>query len=201
MACADNPYMGSIDLWSLPWAPANWMLCQGQQLAVNQYQAVFSLIGTTYGGNGQTYFNLPDLRGRVAMGAQNPAIVGPTGIGQTGGAQAVTLTINNLPAHNHPATLGQAAQFSGSISIQVKTGLGAGTGNPQGAYLGPGANIYFSSPTQGSALGPAPIVLTAGSGAPVTVGLTGGNVPVETLPPYLTLNYIICVVGIYPVRP
>jgi microcystin-dependent protein len=188
--------MGSIDLWPLNWAPLNWMLCQGQTLAISSYTALFSLLGTTYGGNGTSNFNLPDLRGRVALGLANGGV-----LGETAGSQTVTLNVSNLPAHNHTATLAQSAQFTGNVSLPVKTGLGTGTGDPSNAFLGPGANIYFTGPTTGSTLGAAPVTIAAQSGAPVTVGLTGSNVPVSTMPPYLTLNYIICIYGIYPTKP
>jgi microcystin-dependent protein len=199
MACADSPLMGSIDLWPLNWAPLNWMFCQGQTLAISQYSALFSLIGTTFGGNGTSNFQLPNLQSRVVYGAAISTT--QQDIGVLGGASQVSLNISNLPAHNHTATLAQSSQFTGNVSLPVKTGLGQGTSNPQGAYLGPGANIYFTSPTSGSTLGAAPVTVTAQSGAPVTVGLTGSNVPVSTMPPYLTLNYIICIYGIYPTRP
>jgi microcystin-dependent protein len=175
------------------------MFCQGQTLAISQYSAVFALIGTTFGGNGTTNFQLPNLQSRVVFGAANPAVQGDIGV--TAGSQTVTLNVSNLPAHNHTATLAQSSQFSGNVSLPVKTGLGTGTSNPVNAFLGGGADIYYTSPTQGSTLGAAPVTLTAGSGAPVTVGLTGSNIPVTTMPPYLTLNYIFCMQGIFPTRP
>ena len=193
---SDSPIMGSIDLWPLNWAPLNWMLCQGQTLAISSYTALFSLLGTSFGGNGTSNFQLPNLQSRVDYGAAIQT--DQQDIGLLGGASQVSLNISNLPVHNHTASLDQSAQFTGNVSLPVKTGLGQGTGSPNNAFLGPGANIYFTSPTSGFTLGAAPVTVTAQSGAPVNVGLTKSNIPVATMPPYLTLNYIICIYCIYP---
>jgi microcystin-dependent protein len=167
-----QPYLGQIAIVSFDFAPQNWAICEGQLLPIDQYTALFSLIGTTYGGDGVTNFALPDLRGRVPINQGEGPGLEPYVIGQIGGEEQVSLTIAQIPAHTHPL-LGQSA-------------LGA-SANPTGNIWAAQSrlNIYSSavpdSPMGGGAIG------TAGSG-----------LPHDNRSPYLTINYIIALFGVYP---
>ena len=141
-----TPYMGELRIMSFNFAPKYWAQCNGQLLPINQNQALFSLLGTTYGGNGQTTFALPDLRGRVPIHTGN----GHT-LGERAGEQAHTLSINELPVHTHLVNASSAA-----------TG---GVATPNGNYLGGGNNVYSAANTGLNTLAPATVANTGGSQA------------------------------------
>lgn len=162
--------------------PRNWMQCNGQLLAISTNSALFSLLGTTYGGNGQTTFGLPDLRGRVAVGTGN----GPGGnvtLGEVTGSENVTLTVNNMPSHNH----------NGSVTITPKVGATAETPDADSCYPGQAANGYANTTTPSTFIN-GPTVISA------NIGMAGSSMPFEVLTPYITVNYVICAYGIYPSR-
>lgn len=211
-------YMGMIFPWAMSWAPVNFMLCQGQRLAINQYSALFSLLGTTYGGNGTTNFMLPNLQGVFPLGAGVNPSSGTYVEGETGGVARVTLNLTQMPQHTHTATFTPTGGGGGGPIVAT---LQASSANA--TTKTPGANTYLSGsavdPTNSRAdtyntLVSAPASSTLGpvSGLSVTGGgggITGGTVavqtagssqPVTTMPPYLVLNYIICVYGIFPTR-
>jgi microcystin-dependent protein len=164
-----NPFLGSIILFAGNFAPRGWAFCNGQILSISQNTALFSLLGTTYGGNGQTTFALPDLRGRVPNHSGQGPGLSSYDLGQNGGEEFVTLTLSQLPAHTHsqPATNGEQT-----------------TNRPNAAL--PAHGGVYSNETDGSTLHP---TTPAGSGQPH-----------DNLSPYLTLNYIIALEGIYPSR-
>jgi microcystin-dependent protein len=176
-------YIAEIRLFAGNFAPQNWMLCNGQMLPISQYTALFSLLGTYYGGNGQTTFGLPDLRGRMPVSAGQSSSGTSYALGQTGGAEHTTLTTGQMPMHSHAATASVNASARGD------------TDSPSGAVCGPfpNNNIYSSAPDNATKM-------NAGMVA-VAVQATGGNSPAPTMSPYLALNYIICINGIYPTRP
>jgi microcystin-dependent protein len=163
-----EPFLGEVRAVGFNFAPAGWMLCDGQLLPISANTALFSILGTTYGGNGTTTFALPDLRGRVAA-HPGPSIV----LGQTGGAQTVTLTTNEIPAHNHLlGTVNQATGASPSGSVFA--------GKPrrgQDVYASPPANVAINSQD-----------------------VIGGSQPHDNMQPYLVVNFIIAVQGIFPSR-
>lgn len=164
-----EPFLGEIRVLSFAFAPRNWALCNGQLLPINQNQALFSLLGTTYGGNGQTTFALPDLRGRV------PLHVGPeNSLGTQAGAEAVTLTAAELPTHFH--------SFQASADV-------ASVADPSGATLAKkprfGADVYAA----GAATTPL---------APQAIGASGGGQAHSNLQPYTVLNFCIALSGIFP---
>lgn len=161
-----EPFMGEIRLMSFVYAPQGWALCNGQFLAINQNQALFSLLGTTYGGNGQTTFALPDLRGRVPIHVGS----GHT-LGEVGGEQAHTLSVAEMPTHNH--------------LVNASNSTTGGTATPNGNYLGGGNNAY-------SAGGP----LT--SLQPGTVTGTGGSQAHLNMQPFLVVSFCIALQGIFP---
>ena len=175
-------YMGIIKLFAGNFVPQYYMACNGALLPISQYSALFSLLGTTYGGDGQTTFALPDLRSRIPVGTgQGPGLSNYVQ-GQVSGTEQVTLTINNLPAHNHPVT--------GSVKIPTNDS-NADAESPDGAYLGTPEQSIYSSSTNGFA---------ADAVSQLNTGVVGNSVPVPVLQPYLAMNYIICVYGIYPPR-
>lgn len=164
-----EPFIGSIILFAGNFAPRGWAFCNGQLLAISQNTALFSILGTTYGGNGQTTFALPDLRGRVPVSSGQGPGLSSYSLGQQAGEENVTLNAQQLPSHTHsqPATNGQET-----------------TNRPNGAL--PARGGVYSNESDGSAFHPT----TA----------AGGGQPHDNLPPYLTLNYIIALEGIYPSR-
>lgn len=167
-----TPYMGEIKLVAFNFPPKGWAFCNGQQLPINQNQALFSLLGTAYGGNGQTTFALPDLRGRVPMHA---GFGGEMIMGQAGGAVAHSLIQSELPAHQHAM----------KTSIAV-----ANSGDPAGALLARKGRLgrdMFN--------GAANTMM-----APATVASTGGSQPHLNLQPYLVLNFVIALQGVFPNR-
>ncbi|WP_221090846.1 phage tail protein [Deinococcus aquaedulcis] len=167
----DEPYIGTIQICALPFAPRGWATCDGQLLPINQNQALFSILGTTYGGNGQTNFALPDLRGRVPMhwGTQGSLTLN---LGQAGGEVAHTLSLGEMPAHSHTLVASTAA---GSTSL------------PEGGLLA-SAPMYAAASSPLSAL------------ANTSVGSAGGGQAHNNLPPLSTLNFVIALVGIFPSR-
>jgi microcystin-dependent protein len=169
---AQDPYLGEIRLFAGNFAPRGWALCQGQTLSIAQNAALFSLLGTTYGGNGQTTFNLPDLRGRTPIGfGQGPGLSNRD-LGQQGGVESVTLTINEMPTHSH------------SIAVSDKTATSREPAGKVLAKVWSGAAYREGSPT---------VLLSL-----VSIEATGGNQPHENMQPFLGLNYIIALQGIFP---
>lgn len=175
-----DAFLGEIRLMGFPIAPKGWMYCQGQLLNVAQNQALFSLLGTTYGGNGQTTFALPDLRGRTIVGVGAGPGLSPYTPGQAGGTEGVALLQSQLPAHNHT--------FSGTI----RTGDTAELKQASGAFPAPGTAAPFTG-------GSASASLNAGA---LSGGLSnaGGSQPHENRQPLLVLNYAIAVQGYFPSR-
>lgn len=161
-----DPFLSEIRIMSFSFPPKGWALCNGQLLPINQNQALFSLLGTTFGGNGQTTFALPDLRGRVPIHVGS----GHT-LGESGGEENHTVSIQELPTHTHPV--------SGS---NTATG---GSSSPTNRFLGGANNLYGSG---------APFTTLT----PATVTNTGGGQPHQNLQPHLTLSFCIALQGIFP---
>jgi microcystin-dependent protein len=173
-------YIGEIRLFAGTYAPINWLVCDGSVLSISQYDALYSLIGTAYGGNGTTTFALPDLRGRLPMG--QGAGIGLTyrTLGQKGGEQTVTLSLNQVPEHTH---LVQVAASPAVAYDPGPTALLATSASGDCLYV----NKDYSSGTTGT-LNPQAITST-GSASPT---------PHSNIMPCLALNFIICTDGIYP---
>ena len=178
----DN-YIGEIRIFAGTFAPQDWLFCNGQLLSINDNQALYSLLGTTYGGDGQNTFALPDMRSRAAVG-MGQSSGGSTYVqGQMQGIENVTLTTSQMPAHQHPV----------QATPRATTGTPA-VGSPTGAYFGDqGGKVYAAN--DGSAqLGPNSIVNGQATAA-------GGSQPHPNIQPYLAISYIIATQGIYPSRP
>ncbi len=179
-----DEYLGIIKLFAGNFAPKGWMYCNGQILPVAQNQALFSLLGTTYGGNGVTTFALPDLRGRAAIGQGQGTGLQNYGLGQTGGTETVTLLAQQMPLHNHILT---ASSTDGNTNVPTNALLAKGTATTSGGDSGD-LNSYLTN-------GGATTTLANNS-----ISTAGGNQPHENRPPYLALGYIICISGLYPSR-
>jgi microcystin-dependent protein len=170
--------MAVVTTWAADFAPKNWAYCNGQTLAIAQNTALFSLLGTTYGGNGQTTFCLPNLQSRTVLGTGTSSY----SLGQVGGAPQVTLTLGNIPPHNH----------NGAVTLSMRGNSTDGTtGEPNGNFPGNLASGYSTLPGDTNMLAP---------GYSAIVGMAGGSQPYNTEAPYLVVNYIICMYGIYPSR-
>ena len=175
--------IAEIRMFGGNFAPRSWAFCQGQLLAVSQYQALFSILGTIYGGDGRTTFALPDMRGRSPVSAgQGPGLTAVRE-GQRLGAETVTLTTNEIPAHNHPAQ--SAAHASSNSGSQGK----------------PTGNTWATSNTGDLNFGALnPSVPLADGAVTTAVENNGGGGSHENRPPQLTVNFIICLDGVYPSR-
>jgi microcystin-dependent protein len=177
--------LAEIRMFAGNFAPRGWQLCNGQLLSIAQWTAVFALVGTTYGGNGQTTFGVPDFRGRIARGAQNAQ--GPglpfIDLGEMAGTQSVTLLTTNLPVHTHPLT--------GTVNLQGNEGTVGLTNDPTNHRVA-GTQIFTGNP--------ADLVNMAALVSTLAVGVSGSSQPFSKMPPYLGMNYIFCVEGIFPSR-
>lgn len=162
-----QPYVGEIRMFAGNFAPAGWMFCEGQLLPISEYETLFNLIGTTYGGDGQSTFALPDLRGRIPLHFGN----GFT-LAETGGVETVTLTVSQIPAHSHPLL---AAAVTGD---QV---------NCAGNLLSNSFNVtpYINDVPNGNM-------------SPSAITSTGGSQPHNNFQPYLCVDFIISLFGIFP---
>lgn len=162
-------------------APRGWAFCDGQLLPIAQNTALFSILGTTYGGDGQTTFGLPELRGRVAMHAGNGPGLTPRPQGQRSGTETTTLNVTNMPSHNHTTTTVIKAFDEDANLSEAEGNAIANTGTP----------IYASG---------APDVDLAGGSAVSTSANVGNNQAFNNLQPYNTVRYIICLFGTFPSR-
>jgi microcystin-dependent protein len=164
-----QPYVGEIRMFAGNFAPAGWMFCEGQLLPISEYETLFNLIGTTYGGDGQSTFALPDLRGRLPIHFGS----GFT-LAETGGAEEITLTVNQMPAHAHPllasANLGSLPDPVGSVTAQSRTA---------------GVDLYLEDVPNVSL-------------APNAISSVGGSQPHTNFQPYLCVDFIISLFGIFP---
>jgi microcystin-dependent protein len=162
-----QPYVGEIRMFAGNFAPAGWMFCEGQLLPISEYETLFNLIGTTYGGDGQSTFALPDLRGRLPLHQGNGFI-----LAETGGAEEITLTVNQIAAHSHPL---------------LATSNPSTTPNTTGSLAATGviSELYWGDPPEANA-------------APQAVGAVGGSQPHTNFQPYLCVDFIISLFGIFP---
>jgi microcystin-dependent protein len=161
-----QPYVGEIRMFAGNFAPAGWMFCEGQLLPISENETLFQLIGTTYGGDGQSTFALPDLRGRIPIHQGNGFI-----LAETGGAEEITLTVNQIPAHAHP-------MLASNSAATAKAPTGALFAIAQG-------DVYTSG-------------FTPSNMSPQSIGPTGGSQPHTNFQPYLCVDFIISLFGLFP---
>lgn len=192
-------YLATIMGWAPNFAPRGWAFCLGQTLSIAQNQALFSLLGTIYGGNGTTTFMLPNMAGRMPIGVGTSAGLGTYVLGQVGGTPSATLTTNNMPAHVHDgsplAALQKVATTSGNTVQTVATDTSI-LGAPNFTDPGTGGPVDVNTFANNTA-NPSVNIKLAVSG---TTGPTGGTQPFSIMPPYLAVNWIIAMEGIYPPR-
>lgn len=186
-----EPLIGQIQPFGFSFAPRGWMFCDGRLLSIAQYSALFALIGTTYGGNGQTTFALPDLRGRVPMNYGSGPGLTPHSLGQRSGTETNTLIMTNLPAHVHTLTNGHVNVSIRSVNNGDVINETDGGSNVLGTS-GLMPDIYRSNPAGMDTLGGVSI---SGQTDP-----SGNNMPVNNMQPFLAVNYCIAVEGIFPSR-
>jgi len=176
-----EPFIGQIIMFGGNFAPRGWAFCDGQLLAISQNTALFSILGTIYGGDGRTTFALPDLRGRVAMHEGSGPGLSNRQLGQRGGSQTTTLTVSNMPTHNH------------NVGLRAEAAAGS-TANPTNALLAVSTNqdrIYAP---------PAPANEIAMHPDSISQQNVGGNQSFGNEQPYTVVNYIIALIGLFPSR-
>ena len=162
-----NPYIGEIRMFAGNFAPNGWLLCQGQLVAISDYDTLFNLIGTTYGGDGQETFGLPNLASRIPVHQGNGYP-----LGALGGAESVVLTGSQLPVHTHPATASNL---------------------PTGSATNPAGNVWAGWSKAGYSNAAPGVAMSGAALAP-----SGGSQPHDNMSPYLAINFIISMFGIYP---
>jgi microcystin-dependent protein len=171
-----QPYVGEIRMFAGNFAPAGWMFCSGQQLPIAENEVLFQLIGTTYGGDGESTFNLPNLQSRIPLHMGN----GPDGVNyplaQMAGTESVTLTTQQIPNHTHPLLTSNAAATASPTNATFATSTSSQAGS----------NAYNNEADPGTQL------------APGVINPTGGSQPHENCQPFLCINYIISLFGIFP---
>jgi microcystin-dependent protein len=170
-----DPFVAEIRIFPFYFAPRGWAFCDGQLLPLSQNTALFSLLGTTYGGDGKSNFALPDLRDRSPMHPGQGPGLSPHAVGESGGQAAVTLLPSQLPAHTHGLRVAQEGSSPGAPSPD--------------ALLGPASAPVYGPPDD-------PVAL-----APEAIGAAGGGQPHENRQPYLALHFAIALQGVFPQRP
>ena len=165
-----QPYVGEIRMFAGNFAPAGWMFCEGQLLPISQNDTLFNLIGTTYGGDGQSTFQLPDLRGRLPLHQGNGFV-----LAQTGGSEEVTLSTQQIPVHTHPLSCSSGGQPTSS--------------NPASGVWAPSDVLQYSTGAAGTQMGGNPAINS---------DPTGGSQPHTNFMPYLCVDFIISLFGIFP---
>ena len=197
-ASASDPFIAEIIMFGGNFAPRGWAFCEGQLLAISSNTALCSLLGTTYGGDGRTTLALPDLRGRVAVHPGTGPGLSTIRLGERGGSNNATLTIANMPSHNHIATT--------STTVDVEATL-KGT-NDRGNQVSPANNTLANDRREKQYRNSAPnvdmnadsIAATATATSSTTIANTGGSQAFNIMQPYLGINYIIALVGVFPSR-
>lgn len=170
-----DPYLGQIAIFPYNFEPRGWALCDGRLMSIAQNTALFSLLGTTYGGDGKTTFALPDLRGRVIVGIGNGPGLTPKTLGEISGTETNTLLVSNLPPHNHTIN---AVSSEGTQNLPTGN-LPADTKTLDKEYSNATANTTMN---------------------PTMVGFTGSSTPVNNMQPYTSIGYYIALQGIFPSR-
>jgi len=186
-----EPFIGEIIMFGGNFPPRGWAYCDGQLLSIAQNQALFAILGTTYGGDGRTTFALPDLRGRAPIHPGTGPGLTPRKLGQRSGTEYNILNVTQLPSHNHLAAGKiKATSADGTTSVPGSTSYPANAKVPISRTEIVDANIYAAAANTNM----------AADGVTVTVGNTGGNQPINNMQPFLGVHYIIAMVGTFPSR-
>lgn len=202
-----EPFLGEIRMVGFNFAPRGWAFCQGQIMSIAQNSALFSLLGTVYGGNGQTTFGLPDLRGRSPVGTGQGGGLTDIVVGEMSGSENVTLLTNQMPAHNH-AMPGEnvAVSVTGPVAIPASTAT-ATVSSPANAVPAAPVNsgrpfpTYNGSQSGSDTLTPFDVTLTGSVSVPANAtGVAGNNFPVPLRNPYIGINFVVALEGIFPSR-
>jgi len=186
-----TPYLGEVKLFAFAFPPKGWALCQGQLLPISQNTALFALLGTTYGGNGQTTFALPDFRGRVPISSGQGTGLQNYDLGQTAGVEIVTLAATELPAHTHTV---DPSQLTATVRCTNLTGDQRSPLGHAPATEATSVTASYSTSATDASMGPSAIAPAIAAEA------TGGGQPHNNMQPYTVLNYCIALVGIFPSR-
>jgi len=176
-----NPFLGEIRLFGGNFNPRGWAFCAGQLLPISENDALYALLGTTFGGDGQVTFGLPDLRGRIPIGQGTGAGLSSYVVGQESGTETVTLITNQIPTHTHTVS-------ASSADATATTPTNAVPARPSSATVG---YLYLSSAASGTTDAPP---------AAASISAAGGNQPHDNIMPSLVLNYIIALEGVFPSR-
>ncbi len=196
-----DPFIGEIRMVGFGFTPRGWAPCDGRLLPIAQYNALFALLGVTYGGDGRNTFALPNLQGRAPVNQGQSPGTGVYALGQVGGAENVTLTANQMPAHVHPVAL------SGTGNVDVALGASSANGNtptpgpttvPAKVVSGLAGLNAFSTTAPDTTL--LPVTTTTTVNVNGNTGIAGSNTPVSVVQPYQVVNFIIATEGIFPPR-
>lgn len=206
-----EPYMGTILLWPINYAPRGWSFCWGQSVSIAEQSTLYALLGTTYGGDGRSNFNLPDLRSRVPVGTGSaPGISYPLHFGQYGGAEATRLNLAQCPTHAHANVINNDNGPSVTLEVAIPvTGDTATTATPDNnlvlalaktsdATLSP--KMYSNSTANRTSLEPFNASGTFTADVELNNVAVGNNDPIDNTQPYLAMHYIICIDGLFPPR-
>lgn len=189
-----DPFIGEILMFGGNFAPRAWAFCDGQLLAISSNTALFSILGTTYGGDGRTSFALPDLRGRLPIHAGTGPGLSTRKLGARGGVEEYNMNILTLASHGHLADL---SSLTATASVAVSTGAGDAN-NPSSKFLASSGAVsaFMDEGTPNKHLGGVSAVV----GGTVTIGNTGNSQPINNIAPSSCINYIICMQGVFPSR-
>jgi microcystin-dependent protein len=195
--------IGEIRLFASNFSPKNWVFCQGQLIQIRSNTALFSILGTAYGGNGSTTFQLPDFGGRAPVGVGQSPGTSSYDRGDQGGTPNVALTLDEFPQHTHTATA--TTSTPGSATATLNAVNAASSTNPAGNFLGTDPGFSFYAPATAALVSMAAGALTLSNvTAPqvnaATLAIAGGSQPHNNMQPYLVLNYLICLTGDFPAR-
>jgi microcystin-dependent protein len=176
-----DPFVAEIRIFPFNFAPVGWAFCNGQVMPISQNTALFSLLGTTYGGNGTSNFALPNMQGNAPMSAGQGNNLTPRNLGESGGASTVNLTVNQMPAHSHAINCLDGGRLSGQIGSPTNSILTKNSGTP--------ANVFTTGVLQPNVALP-----------PNMIAPAGGGQPHNNMMPFLTLNFCIALQGVFPPR-
>ena len=192
----EEAYIGEVRLFAGNFEPRNWAFCQGQLIAIRQNTALFSILGTTYGGDGRVTFGLPDFRDYVGIGVGNGLGLSARVLGEKGGQENVTLLTHEMPSHTHETVLTGQPKLKVSSSPATQTAPITGSSIAQPGFL---VNGSFA-PTMGMNLEEPAVELNANIDMKLRTQASGGSIPHNNMQPYIGMNYVICLYGIFPPR-